>query len=71
MLESEKDKGEGIKANMIPMNVFSEEFILLSEEEKKEIEKKVEKFLEYLERLLNECDCDVREYLVKNELKFN
>ena len=71
VLESENDKAEGIKANMIPMNVFTEEFILSSEEEKREIEKKVEKFLDYLEALLNECDSDVREYLVKNQLKFN
>jgi hypothetical protein len=68
VLESEKEKAESIKANKIELNVFSEEFIVFSEEEKKKFEEKIDKVFDYLENLLNECDCDVREYLVKNPM---
>jgi len=63
ILESEIDKVGNTKSNMIPMNVFSEEFFTLKPEEFKKFDEEVEKVFVYIETLLNECDCDIREYL--------
>jgi len=68
VLESEKEKADSIKSNMIELNIYSEEFIIFNEDEKKIFEEKIDKVLDYLEKLLNECDCDIREYLVKNPI---
>ncbi len=68
VLESEKEKADSIKSNMIELNIYSEEFIIFSEDEKKKFDEKIDKVLDYLENLLNECDCDIREYLAKNPI---
>lgn len=65
-VESEADKAEKIKDNLLPLNCFSEEILLKSEEEREKISKNADDLLDYLEKLLNECDGDVREYLVRN-----
>ena len=64
IMESEMDKiGASTKNNSIPMNVFSEDYLTYTPEEIENFEKKVENIFEYVEKMLNECDCDVREYL--------
>lgn len=66
IIESEVDKADNIKFNMIEFQSFSEETILASADEKENIHKKIHKLINYLENLLNECAVDVKEYLAKN-----
>jgi len=68
-VESEADKAENIKDNSVLLNCFSEEILGKNEEEKQKIDKNVDDLLDYLDKLLNECDGDVREYLVKHPFK--
>jgi len=68
ILESESEKSENIKSNMIDMNVYSEKYFHLTAEEKERFGTKIDELLEFLLKLLNECDTDVREYLSKNSI---
>lgn len=68
-VESEIDKADSIKDNLVFLNCFSEEIFKKSEEEIKSIDKHVDELLDYLEKLLSECDGDVREYLAKNPFR--
>jgi hypothetical protein len=68
VLESESEKiTEGSKNNSLPMNVFSEQYMTFTPEELREFDKKTEKILDYLEKMLNECEGDIREYIANHE----
>lgn len=66
ILESEKDKAGNTKANMIPLNIFSEDCFTLTPDEVRLFDLQVDRILAYLEKLLDECDSDVRDYLANN-----
>jgi len=68
-IESELDKSENIKDNMIYLDGFDEEFILGNKEHKEKLNRLTDNLFNYLEKLLDECDCDIREYLMKNPFK--
>jgi hypothetical protein len=64
ILESEHDKiSESSKNNSLNMNVFSEQYMTFTPEESLEFDLKTEKILSYLEKMLNEVEGDIREYL--------
>lgn len=62
-LESEIDKAENINHNLIPFNCYGEAMITADSDTKLIREKEIDHLFEYLEKLLNECDVDVKEYL--------
>lgn len=66
ILESEFDKVDNTKANSVMMNLFSEQYLDYSNEEKELFAKKQDEIIDYVEKLLNDCSNDVREYLVLN-----
>lgn len=69
ILESESDKiTTGTKSNSLIVNLFSEDFMTYTPEEKENFRNSVEKLLNYLEILLNESDCDMREWIANNPL---
>ena len=68
-VESEIDKADKIKDNLVFLHSFSEEILQKDAEERKSIEANVDELFDYLEKLLNECDGDVREYLTRNPFK--
>lgn len=68
ILESEADKINNTKDNTVIMNLFSEQYLEYSNEEKELFSKKQDEIIEYVEKLLNECSNDIREYIVANPL---
>ena len=66
--ESEKDKVNNTEHNSIIMNTFSERNLEFSKEEKEQFEKYQDKIINYIVKLLDECKCDIREYIKNNPL---
>jgi hypothetical protein len=67
ILESENDKiTPETSSNSIMVNIFSEEFMTYTPEEKELFKLRVEKLLSYLEKLLNDADGDLREWIANN-----
>ena len=67
ILESEQDKmGDNTKDNSILLNVFSEDYIQSDEKKKNDTALEVDKFLNYLVKLLNNCGEDIRSYIKQN-----
>jgi hypothetical protein len=68
ILESESEKiTPETKSNSILVNIFSEEFMTYTPEEKELFKLRVENLLTYLEKLLNESDGDLREWITNNQ----
>jgi hypothetical protein len=70
VLESEPDKGDHIKSNMIKLTLMNENFFELSREEILQLEKKYDVILNYTEKLLDTCEDDIRDYLSQNPLTY-
>lgn len=69
IMESETDKkSEGSKNNTIDMNVFSEKYMTFTPDELREFDIKAEAILDYLEKMLNYCEGDIREYIANNKI---
>jgi len=68
-IESEIEKSELVKSNVIHLNCFNEKYLMDTENNKQKMDDYADYVLEYLEKMLNECDCEVREYLCKNPIK--
>ena len=74
ILEAEKDKiyegdenqEKSTKYNSIILNIFEKEHFYKSSDQKIKLDKEVERNIDYLLNLLNNCEDDVREYLLKN-----
>ena len=67
ILESEKDKMEdSTRNNTIFLNVFNEEYLQKDEKGKKATDLDVDKFIDYLVKLLNDCGEDIRSYIKQN-----
>lgn len=70
ILESEPDKmSDDTKNNSIRLNIFNEEYLLKDEKEKAAIDLDVDKFIEYLINLFNNCGEDIRAYIKENPFK--
>jgi len=67
-LESEEEKVNDLKNNTIFLNTFSEQILNLSENERQLYNIKSDKALDYIEKLLNELNGDIREYLKDHPL---
>ena len=52
--------------NTIRLNIFNEEFLQKDEKGKTAIELETDKFIQYLVKLLNNCDQDIRAYIKEN-----
>lgn len=67
ILEGDQNKiTEGTKGNSLISNLFSEEYLMLSKEKKKEVEKEGDKLIRYVMNLLENCVTDIRDYLFQN-----
>lgn len=67
ILESEKDKMvDSTKFNSIRLNVFNEEYLQKDEKGKTATDLEVDKFIQYLVNLLNNCGDDIRTYIKQN-----
>ena len=67
ILESELDKKtDTTRYNTIRLNIFNEEFLQKDEKGKTAIELETDKFIQYLVKLLNNCDQDIRAYIKEN-----
>ena len=67
ILESELDKmTDTTRYNTIRLNIFNEEFLQKDEKGKTAIELETDKFIQYLVKLLNNCDQDIRAYIKEN-----
>ena len=67
ILESEQDKmTESTRNNSIRLNIFNEEYLQKDEKAKTVDDLKVDKFIQYLVKLLNDCGDDVRNYIKQN-----
>ena len=67
ILESEKDKmADSTRNNTIFLNVFNEEYLQKDEKGKKATDLDVDKFIDYLVKLLNDCGEDIRSYIKQN-----
>ena len=67
ILESEKDKMvDSTKYNSIRLNVFNEEYLQKDEKGKTATDLEVDKFIQYLVNLLNNCGDDIRTYIKQN-----
>ena len=70
ILESEPDKmTDSTRNNTIRLNVFNEEYLQKDEKGKKATDLEVDKFLQYLEKLLKDCGEDIRSYIKQNPFK--
>ena len=67
-LESEEEKVNDLKNNTIFLNTFSEQILNLSENERLLYNIKSDKAIDYIEKLLNELNGDIREYLKEHSL---
>lgn len=67
ILESEPDKeSESTKHNSIRLNIFTEEYLQKNENDKAAIDLDVDKFIQYLVKLLFDCGDDIRSYIKQN-----
>lgn len=67
ILESELEKMTGsTKNNTIRLNIFNEEYLQKDEKGKKATDLDVDKFIDYLVKLLNDCGEDIRSYIKQN-----
>ena len=66
----EDDKTEQTRANSLKMNLFSEQYLLYDNEKQKKFEEYQDKVIAYVEKLLEECTDDVRDYLNKHKLEY-
>ena len=67
ILESELDKmTDTTRYNTIRLNIFNEEFLQKDEKGKTAIELETDKFIQYLVKLLNNCDQDIRASIKEN-----
>jgi hypothetical protein len=67
ILESEPDKmSENTINNSIRLNIFNEEYLQKDEKGKIATDLEVDKFIDYLVKLLNECGEDIRSYIKQN-----
>jgi len=70
ILESEPDKmTDSTRNNTIRLNIFNEEYLQKDEKGKKATDLEVDKFLQYLEKLLKDCGEDIRSYIKQNPFK--
>ena len=67
-LESEEEKVNDLKNNTIFLNTFSEQILNLSDNERQLYNIKTDKAIDYIEKLLNELNGDIREYLKDHTL---
>jgi len=67
ILESEQDKmSDTTKNNSIPFNVFNEGYLEKDEKGREAIDLDVDKFLNYLMKLFDNCGDDIRSYIKQN-----
>ena len=66
----EDDKTEYTRATSLRMNLFSEQYLLYDNEKQKKFEEYQDKLIAYVEKLLEECTDDVRDYLNKHKLEY-
>jgi hypothetical protein len=71
ILESEADKMGKTEINSIKFSCFDEDYFFLTLEKQAEVREKVDRLIEYLIKMLEECETDTREYLTKNPLENN
>ena len=69
ILESEEKKIADTKDNTILVNLFSEQYIEASEEERASIDNKGDEVINYIKDLLEYCIDDIRIYINNNKLK--
>ena len=69
ILESEEKKIFDTKDNSILVNLFNEQYIEASEEQRKSIDNKGEEVINYIKDLLENCTDDIRIYINNNKLK--
>ena len=69
ILESEEKKIADTKDNTILVNLFSEQYIEASEEERASIDNKGDEVINYIKDLLENCTDDIRIYINNNKLK--
>ena len=60
---------DSTRNNTIRLNVFNEEYLQKDEKGKKATDLEVDKFLQYLEKLLKDCGEDIRSYIKQNPFK--
>ena len=69
IVESEEDKiGEDNKNNSIFVSVFSEKYLESDEQKKLAIDLEGDKSINYIYKLLETCNDDIREYLNRNKI---
>ena len=68
ILENDKGKINDTKDNSIYMNLFSEKFLELNEKETEAYEIESDKYINYIIKLLENCDDDIRVYINKNKV---
>ena len=68
ILENDKEKIDDTKDNSIYMNLFSEQFLELNEKETEAYEIESDKYINYIIKLLENCDDDIRVYINKNKV---
>ena len=69
IVESEEDKiGEGNKNNSIFVSVFSEKYLESDEQKKLAIDLEGDKSINYIYKLLETCNDDIREYINRNKI---
>lgn len=68
ILEAEPEKSKNIKANILEMIAMPSNFFDISSEDRLQLQAKNEKLLDYLVKMLDECQEDVREYLAVNTI---
>ena len=67
ILESELEKMmDSTRNNTIRLNIFNEEYLQKDEKGKKATDLDVDKFIDYLVKLLNDCGEDIRSYIKQN-----
>ena len=68
-MESEEDKvAEDNKHNSIFVSVFSEKYLESDEQNKLAIDLEGDKAINYIYKLLETCNDDIREYINKNKI---
>ena len=68
ILESEEEKMGDIKNNAIYVQLFSEQYLEYDEKKKAVIDIKGDKVIEYLIKLLETCNDDIRNYINRNKI---
>jgi len=69
ILESEEKKIVDTKDNSILVNLFNEQYLEASEEQRASIDHKGEEVINYIKDLLENCTDDIRIYINNNKLK--